>query len=197
MRRGEQQGRGWRVTRAHRAASCRARRRRRHQHRRRPPARLPCAASPPRRSNAGTNTYRVGPLANQAPEDIVAVVETNVLGVMLCEFWLHAACRLWWWAQVAVVETNVLGVMLCEFWLHAACRVWWWAQGRGAQRGQGQQSKALCCCCAPHVLPAAPLASAPAPAPTTPLPRPRPAGCKEAFRIMKDQPSGGVSGGLG
>ncbi|PSC76397.1 chlorophyll(ide) b reductase chloroplastic isoform X2 [Micractinium conductrix] len=35
-------------------------------------------------NNAGTNTYRVGPLANQAPEDIVAVVETNVLGVMLC-----------------------------------------------------------------------------------------------------------------
>lgn len=36
-------------------------------------------------SNAGTNAYRVGPLASQDPEDIVRVVETNVLGVMLCE----------------------------------------------------------------------------------------------------------------
>lgn len=35
-------------------------------------------------NNAGTNAYRVGPLASQDPEDIVRVVETNVLGVMLC-----------------------------------------------------------------------------------------------------------------
>lgn len=28
----------------------------------------------------------MGPLAEQAPEDIVAIVESNVLGTMLCEW---------------------------------------------------------------------------------------------------------------
>lgn len=50
--------------------------------RRAPTASLSALACPPR-SNAGTNAYRVGPLAQQSAEDIVAVVETNVVGVML------------------------------------------------------------------------------------------------------------------
>jgi hypothetical protein len=35
------------------------------------------------RSNAGTNAYRTGPLAQQQTEDIIAIVESNVIGVML------------------------------------------------------------------------------------------------------------------
>jgi hypothetical protein len=34
-------------------------------------------------SNAGTNAYRVGPLASQDPSDIIAICETNVIGTML------------------------------------------------------------------------------------------------------------------
>ena len=36
-------------------------------------------------SNAGTNAYRVGPLASQEHEDIISIVESNVIGVMLGE----------------------------------------------------------------------------------------------------------------
>lgn len=35
-------------------------------------------------NNAGTNAYRVGPLAAQDHDDIISIVETNVIGVMLC-----------------------------------------------------------------------------------------------------------------
>ncbi|EFN50529.1 hypothetical protein CHLNCDRAFT_55778, partial [Chlorella variabilis] len=34
-------------------------------------------------NNAGTNAYRVGPLASQDNEDIISIIETNVIGVML------------------------------------------------------------------------------------------------------------------
>lgn len=34
-------------------------------------------------NNAGTNAYRVGPLAAQEHDDIIAIVESNVIGVML------------------------------------------------------------------------------------------------------------------
>ena len=34
-------------------------------------------------SNAGTNAYRTGPLAQQQTDDIIAIVESNVIGVML------------------------------------------------------------------------------------------------------------------
>ncbi len=36
-------------------------------------------------SNAGTNAYRVGPLAAQEHDDIISIVESNVIGVMLGE----------------------------------------------------------------------------------------------------------------
>lgn len=44
------------------------------------PVLCPCSAHC---SNAGTNAYRVGPLASQDPSDIIAICETNVIGTML------------------------------------------------------------------------------------------------------------------
>jgi NAD(P)-dependent dehydrogenase (short-subunit alcohol dehydrogenase family) len=38
----------------------------------------------PRINNAGTNAYKYGPLLESDDEDLEAIVDTNVLGVMLC-----------------------------------------------------------------------------------------------------------------
>jgi hypothetical protein len=38
----------------------------------------------PRINNAGTNAYKYGPLTESDDDDLSAIVETNVLGVMLC-----------------------------------------------------------------------------------------------------------------
>jgi len=35
-------------------------------------------------NNAGSNAYSYGPLANATDADLISIVETNVLGVMLC-----------------------------------------------------------------------------------------------------------------
>jgi NAD(P)-dependent dehydrogenase (short-subunit alcohol dehydrogenase family) len=35
-------------------------------------------------NNAGTNAYKYGPLLDSDDEDLEAIVDTNVLGVMLC-----------------------------------------------------------------------------------------------------------------
>lgn len=35
-------------------------------------------------NNAGTNAYKYGPLLESDDEDLEAIVDTNVLGVMLC-----------------------------------------------------------------------------------------------------------------
>jgi short-subunit dehydrogenase len=35
-------------------------------------------------NNAGTNAYKYGPLLDSSDEDLAAIVETNVLGVMRC-----------------------------------------------------------------------------------------------------------------
>lgn len=35
-------------------------------------------------NNAGTNAYKYGPLLESDDDDLAAIVETNVLGVMLC-----------------------------------------------------------------------------------------------------------------
>ena len=35
-------------------------------------------------NNAGSNAYSYGPLANATDADLINIVETNVLGVMLC-----------------------------------------------------------------------------------------------------------------
>lgn len=42
---------------------------------------LHCAC---RINNAGTNAYKYGPLLESDDEDLEAIVDTNVLGVMLC-----------------------------------------------------------------------------------------------------------------
>lgn len=39
---------------------------------------------PPRINNAGTNAYKYGPLLESDDDDLASIVETNVLGVMLC-----------------------------------------------------------------------------------------------------------------
>lgn len=39
---------------------------------------------PNRINNAGTNAYKYGPLLESEDEDLEAIVDTNVLGVMLC-----------------------------------------------------------------------------------------------------------------
>jgi NAD(P)-dependent dehydrogenase (short-subunit alcohol dehydrogenase family) len=40
--------------------------------------------TPFRINNAGTNAYKYGPLLESDDEDLEAIVDTNVLGVMLC-----------------------------------------------------------------------------------------------------------------
>jgi chlorophyll(ide) b reductase len=35
-------------------------------------------------NNAGTNTYKFGPLTSLSNEELTEIVTTNVLGVMLC-----------------------------------------------------------------------------------------------------------------
>ena len=35
-------------------------------------------------NNAGTNAYRYGPLLESSDDDLTVIVNTNVLGVMLC-----------------------------------------------------------------------------------------------------------------
>lgn len=54
-----------------------------------PPARLHChmptaASFAFRINNAGTNAYKYGPLTDSSDEDLQEIVQTNVLGIMLC-----------------------------------------------------------------------------------------------------------------
>lgn len=50
---------------------------------------VPTRQPRPACSNAGTNAYRVGPLASQQHDDIISIVESNVIGVMLGESKQH------------------------------------------------------------------------------------------------------------
>jgi chlorophyll(ide) b reductase len=53
-------------------------------------------------NNAGTNAYKYTTLTNSVEEDLVSIVETNVLGVMLCCREVSLSCCLgtlaeeWW-----------------------------------------------------------------------------------------------------
>ena len=124
-----------------------------------PPMPHPCpllSLSPGGCSNAGTNAYRTGPLALQETEDIIAIVESNVIGVMLGG-----------WAG----------------WRGGGGGGWGRGRGFGLGRGgtEGPSAlRAICC-----LLPAANRLL-----PPTWLPAAC-AGCKEAIRVMRGQPSGG------
>lgn len=43
-------------------------------------------------NNAGTNAYKYGPLLESDDDDLEAIVDTNILGVMLCCKEVHGCC---------------------------------------------------------------------------------------------------------
>ena len=45
---------------------------------------LSCSALSCRINNAGTNAYKFEPLINNIEAELISIVETNVLGTMLC-----------------------------------------------------------------------------------------------------------------
>lgn len=67
-------------------------------------------------NNAGTNAYKYGPLLDSDDEDLEAIVDTNVLGVMLCckevgcfDVWLGG----WVGGGSSIRVALLLGVKLC------------------------------------------------------------------------------------
>ena len=53
-------------------------------------------------NNAGSNAYSYGPLADATDADLMSIVETNVLGVMLCCREVHPSS----WMTHAVCPSN-------------------------------------------------------------------------------------------
>jgi hypothetical protein len=64
-------------------------------------------------NNAGTNAYKYGPLLESDDEDLEAIVDTNILGVMLCckevrGAWAASRCMARWLCRLCV------GWLLCR-----------------------------------------------------------------------------------